>query len=734
MTSRMVLWGVAALAVALTSPAAGGGPRRSQNASQTGNIGPSKVVIKFRPGAAADERGALHRTHGHQLNRTIPQLDIHVVRVPPGRTADDVIARYWNHPLVEFAEAEVFMEPQLAPNDPWYVYGQIPLQQLSAEAAWDVTTGSLGVPIAVLDTGLDVNHYEFADRIASGGIWGYDFADDDPDFDDPAGHGTLVAGVIGAMANNDVGITGATWQSPIVVLRSAFGLDTIEAITWATDNGARVISMSYGGYTSTSWKEAAMQYAFEHGVVLVGAAGNDGSNQPFYPAAYPTVLSVTGVNSSGQPIGYNWGNWIDLSAPGGGVLTTYPTAYDQDGLSYTGGTSIAAPFVASAAGLVLSVNPELTPIQVMDILRSTADDLADPGFDELTGYGRVNFHAAVLVAANTVPYVDTTPPSVAITVPAAGEVVSGVITILAEASDDVSVSQVDLYVDGLFVSSDTVSPHEWAHDTADVVDGEHTLWAVAHDTAGYSTGSAPVQVTVDNATPPAGCDNDGVCEVAEDCATCPNDCLAAEGASCGNSVCEAVNGEDCLTCPEDCNGKQTGKASRRFCCGDGNGYNPVGCLDARCTGGGFACTADPVADSCCGDGSCTGLEDGFNCEIDCGPPPVCADSVCDVGEDSCTCPADCGDPPGSETIGASCNDGLDNDCDGEADCNDPDCAGDPSCPACDQDGVCEPGEDCHSCPTDCRGMSKGRRAGRFCCGNSVLEKAEADGTVCDGNP
>ncbi len=758
MKRRAALWGVVVLSVALTPSAHAGKKQRSHQGSLGTNAKPTRVIIKFRPGAAANERAALHRSHGHQLDRIIPQLDLHAVRVPRGKTAQDVMDRYKNHPLVEFVEEEIFMEPAATPNDPWFKNWQIPLQLLSAEAAWEIGTGAPDIPIAVLDTGLDINHYEFVDRIARGEIYGYDFADDDPDFNDPHGHGTLVAGVIGATTNNGLGIAGATWVNPIMVLRSAFGFDAREAVVWATDNGARVISMSFGSYISSASWEITSRYAFDHGVVLVGAAGNDGVEWAFYPAAYPTVLAVTGVNADGEPGPYNWGDWIDLSAPGGGVLTTYPIALDPDGLGFSGGTSISAPFVSAAAGLVLSVDPTLSPACVMDILRSTADDLSDPGFDVMTGYGRVNFHAAVLAAQNweCLTETDTTAPTARIVSPAAGDMLSGMVTVLVVATDDTRVTQVDLYSDTSFISSDTVAPHEWAFDTTEFPDGEHVLWAVAHDAAGNTGESARVTVFIDNSAPcdcpldcsaPASselpgstcddgldndcdglmdcadpdcnadpvcevptCDNDGVCELGEDCNNCPNDCFLGEGASCGNGICEASNGEDCVTCPTDCNGKQGGKPSGRFCCGGGGGVNPVGCDDNRCNDGEFTCTERFVADSCCGDGVCTGAES------------------------ACSCPVDCGPPTSREVIGSTCRDGLDNDCDGNADCDDRDCADDQFCPSCDNDGVCEPGEDCRNCPKDCSSESRGRRRSRYCCGNGVLEDAEGDGGICDGNP
>lgn len=204
------------------------------------------------------------------------------------------------------------------------------------------------------------------------------------------------------------------------------------------------------------------------------------------------------------------------------------------------------------------------------------------------------------------------------------------------------------------------------------------------------------------------CDGDGLCEADEDCTGCPGDCVTGNGAVCGNGVCEAGNGENCLTCPSDCRGTQNGKPSGRFCCGDGGGANPVGCTDARCISSGFQCTTVPGAPSCCGDGSCSGIENGYNCEVDCGPPPFCGDGACNAAEDSCICPGDCGAPPGSEVPGISCTDGVDNDCGGGVDCADLDCAVDPACQCLPASASCTDNGDC------CSGKCAGKRNARTC--------------------
>jgi hypothetical protein len=203
------------------------------------------------------------------------------------------------------------------------------------------------------------------------------------------------------------------------------------------------------------------------------------------------------------------------------------------------------------------------------------------------------------------------------------------------------------------------------------------------------------------------CDHDGLCEAGESCGNCASDCIGGAGGSCGDGTCQPALGEDCLSCAADCAGRTGGKPSARFCCGDGDGPNPLSCGAAQCAANGYRCSTAPAPPFCCGDGACTGPESRCSCGLDCGL---------------------------AAAVESSCTNGVDDDCDADVDCDDFDCVDDPSCasPGCDGDSLCEPGESCATCPGDCAGRSGGKPAQRYCCGDGVRQGAETS-AICDGN-
>jgi len=753
------------------------------------------------------------------MQRVIPAIGVHVIRIPDGAPQARLIDAYRRDPFVEFVEPDLPCHPALIPNDEYYSF-QWHLPAIHAPEAWDETIGDGGVHIAVLDTGLNTDHPELAGQF----VPGWNIFDDNDNTADVTGHGTRVAGTLVAAGNNGTLVASVAWGCKVMPIRvsNQMGLSTssliADGLVWAADHGARVANISFE-LTDSSTITAAAQYFQSKGGVVVLAAGNSGLFEP--AADDPFVIRVSAFDQGlSVPSWSNIGNNVDLAAPGVGIITL-----DANGsFASASGTSHSAPIVAGVAALVLSANADLAPMEIQQLMFDTAIDGGDPGWDSSYGWGRIDAYEAVTAALGGGEE-DTTPPTVTITAPISGTVVSGDLFVSALASDDRAVVRVDLLIDGAVHSTDQVAPHEWSIDTRAMPDGGRVLTAEAWDAAGNSAVSAPVALTVSNATPcdcppdcsepaateskastcgdgldndcdgaadcddedcvgaagcpeclndsdctdgdpcttdacdlsqtcvfspvvcsagfecvaggcePVICNQDGTCGDGEDCHNCPTDCFSTPGSVCGDGVCNPAIGEDCLSCPGDCAGEQGGPPSGRYCCGAGGGSGAVGCADARCSADGFACSDAANPATCCGDWVCDRGEDAENCSIDCGESTwICGNGVCDPDETRCGCPADCGAPATTEQDDALCGDGSDNDCDGLIDCHDPDCAGTTPCPVCNSNGICEPGEDCRTCPKDCSGASGRPGSPGFCCGNGAVEGDEATSDFCDGNP
>jgi subtilisin family serine protease len=305
---------------------------------------------------------------------------------------------------------------RVVPNDPLF-YLQWPLNQIRAQEAWRITTGA-PVIIAVIDTGVDYTHPDLRDKMTDPASW-YDFVNNDHDPIDDHGHGTHVAGIAAAASNNNAGISGVAWGAKIMPLKALRENGTgpvsqiAAAIDHATDNGAHVINLSLGISTplppTHPWVQEfsatlrrSIERAREHGLVLVASAGNDHSVVPdipdpwSYPAAMDGVIAVGATNSRDTHASYSTvAQYLDVVAPGGdgtgGVYSTFP------GGVYRGiaGTSMAAPHVSGLAALILGMRPALGPGEVATIIRSTATDLGEPGWDPMYGFGRIDMRRAL---------------------------------------------------------------------------------------------------------------------------------------------------------------------------------------------------------------------------------------------------------------------------------------------------------------------------------------------------
>jgi subtilisin family serine protease len=273
-----------------------------------------------------------------------------------------------------------------------------------------------------------------------------------------------------------------------------------------------VINMSLAGPASSTL-QTAVRYAYGKGCVIAAAAGNAGSSVPSYPAGYAEVIAVGSVYRDALSSFSNYGPHLDVVAPGETIDTIAP------GNTYGrfSGTSAATPFVAGLAALVLAAAPGASPTQVMSAITSTARDLGSPGWDQYYGFGHIDAAAALSALGTTPPPVNTEPdapepptppqdtqaPTVSITAPASGSVVSGIVTIRAIASDDGAVQRVEFYANGVLLGSDSTAPYQldW---NAKRFSGPYEIRAVAVDGAGNKTVSEPVLVTVQASikTPP----------------------------------------------------------------------------------------------------------------------------------------------------------------------------------------------------------------------------------------
>lgn len=373
--------------------------------SSEGQVVPGEVIVRFRD---ADRGPALARAHGLATVASLgtPAAGLPAVVSTAGRPVDQVLNQLRADPNVEYAEpsyrVQLVEETGVGVNDP-LTAGQYSLDQMRVRDAWSLSTGGNGV-VAVLDTGVMANHPDLSGRV----LPGYDFVNDDSNAADDNGHGTWVAGIIAAKANDGYGIAGISWSDMIlpvkIMTREGTGStsDLIAGIRWAADHGATVINMSVGGFPYTQGVQDAINYAWGKGVVLVGAAGNNNRDETFYPASMANVVSVSATQVNDEFSHWSsYGSAVDVSAPGSSVQTTNCTVctyagHDTWGAhTYISGTSFATPNVAGVVALIQARYPHFTPQQVVDRLISTVDDRGVAGWDKRYGRGRVNAYRAL---------------------------------------------------------------------------------------------------------------------------------------------------------------------------------------------------------------------------------------------------------------------------------------------------------------------------------------------------
>ena len=324
---------------------------------------------------------------------------------------EELIRKLQGLNIVEYAEPVPLLLKSLTPNDlggnSTTGTGQWNLHKIRAQQAWDISTGSLDIKVGVVDDAVLVTHPDLAPNCVAGRDVSNNTNNPNPP-NNNFSHGTHVAGTVSAKTNNGLGIASIGFNIKILPVKSSNSSTSIshgyEGVTWASNNGADVINMSWGGTFGGQTGANVVNAAFNNGVTLVAAAGNNGVTTVFYPAGYNNVISVAATQSNDQKASFsNYGNWIDISSPGTAIRSTIV------GNSYGNmqGTSMASPLVAGLCGLILSVNPLLTPTQVKACLQSSADNInqQNPSLIGRLGAGRINAENALICAsATTVPF------------------------------------------------------------------------------------------------------------------------------------------------------------------------------------------------------------------------------------------------------------------------------------------------------------------------------------------
>ncbi|SDX32868.1 thermitase [Marininema mesophilum] len=379
---------VAALGFGLSmawSPIAGAQPSAKHKGLQVKD----RIIVKFKKDVSASKISSLHKKEESTVESKNKSLGFQVVKVH-GQSAQQAIKDYNKMPDVEYAEPVIKYKAFWTPNDPLYASDQYGPQKMQVPAAWDVTKGSSDVKVAVVDTGVQFDHPDLKGQI----LQGYDFVDNDNDAKDEQGHGTHVSGTVAALTDNGVGVAGVAPNVKVLAVRvldengSGTNEGVAKGITYAADQGAKVISLSLGGSSPSKTLEDSVNYAWNKGAVVVCAAGNSGNTSPNYPAYYEKAIAVAATNADDKKASFStYGTWVDVAAPGENIISTVlGGGYDK----YSG-TSMATPHASGVAALLASQGRSNTEIR--STLESTADKITGTG--DYWVHGRLNAAKAV---------------------------------------------------------------------------------------------------------------------------------------------------------------------------------------------------------------------------------------------------------------------------------------------------------------------------------------------------
>ncbi|WP_139491812.1 S8 family peptidase [Brevibacillus dissolubilis] len=455
---------------------------------------PKEIIVQYKSEGQAKsaQRIAASVRVARQSGKTA------LIKVDSGNLLQ-VAAQFANDPNVAYVEPnylfELHEDPAPVTNDPSY-YDQYGLPLAHVPEAWELLRSWSGptksqVTVAVLDTGVETTHPDLQNRVQGG----FNTVDDNTDPTDRVGHGTHVAGIIAAEADNGIGVAGVTGKLPVKVLPikvigdngKGNSLTVAKGIDKAVELGADIINMSLGGTGNSKLVEEAVKRATAKGVLIICSAGNKGTRtETQFPALYADTLTVASVGSTEQSSSFsNYGSAVDIAAPGERILSTY---VNQD-YRYLNGTSMATPLVAGAAALIKYTHPSWGPTEIRNALEKTSKDIDKPGFDAATGNGLVQIDAALQYDNQQAP--------IQVLSPNQGDYLWGDVTfdlrILTPQATQIEVRTEAGKKLGVFKISENMVNFNW--DSRLVTDGNHLLMIQAMDTANHPVGQ-PMQLSV----------------------------------------------------------------------------------------------------------------------------------------------------------------------------------------------------------------------------------------------
>ena len=360
----------------------------SANSFATGNdatFAASEMLVKFKIGKEQKGNEEIRKI-GAKIKERLGTIDVSRLKLPKGLTVNKAVKTLSKSNVVEFAEPNFIQRPVWTPSDTSYDK-QWGLKKINAASGWGIHTGRQSTIIAIIDTGVDLDHPDLQSKL----VQGYDFVDNDKTPDDDGGHGTHCAGIAAASSNNKRGVAGVCPNCSIMPIRTlgpdgGIASDTAKGIIYAADHGAKVISMSLGTYQLSSTIQDAVSYADGKGVLIVAAAGNDNVSTPHYPAYFNQCIAVGSTGPSDAQSDFsNYGAWVDVAAPGENILSTIPGGkYDPKW-----GTSMATPHVAGLAGLMFSC-PKATSTRIKQAIYNSGHPVGS-----WVTHGRIDVAAAL---------------------------------------------------------------------------------------------------------------------------------------------------------------------------------------------------------------------------------------------------------------------------------------------------------------------------------------------------